>query len=209
MVPRLALLPWLPPPEPAIQDEFSYILGAQTLAAGRLTNPTPAFWQHFESFHVNMVPTYQSMYQPAPSLFYALGIVLGGNPWWGAWLSTGLMCAAICWALQPIIGLRYAFLAGLVCALKYGVFTTYSDSYWGGSVAALGGALALGAFVRVVSGGRLWQVFLLVLGLGAYRNTGLDFQGAPFSHSRPRNRAVGGSVQRDGLLQPARHRTSA
>ncbi|MFB3813482.1 MAG: hypothetical protein ACE14L_05165 [Terriglobales bacterium] len=179
-LPRLALLPWLPPPEPAIQDEFSYVLGAQTFAAGRLTNPTPAFWQHFESFHINMVPSYQSMYPPAPSLFYALGIVVGGNPWWGVWLATGLMCAAICWALQPLVRPRYALLAGLLCALKYGMFTIFSDSFWGGSVAALGGAVTLGAFVRLIAGPRLWHVSLMVLGLGVLANS-RPFEGLLFA----------------------------
>jgi hypothetical protein len=180
MLPRLALLPWIPPPIPQIHDEFSYILGAQTLAAGRLTNPTPAFWQHFESYHINMVPTYQSMYPPAPSLIYALGIIFGQNPWWGVWLSTGLMCAAICWALQPIIRPRYALLGGIFCALKYGVFTVNSGSFLGGSVAALGGALTLGAFVRLTSGGRLRQVLWLTLGIALLANS-RPFEGLLFA----------------------------
>jgi hypothetical protein len=180
MLPRLALLPWLTFPEPAIQDEFSNLLGAQTLAAARLTNPTPALWQHFESFHINLVPTYQSMYQPGSSLFYALGIVAGGNPWWGVWLSTGLMCGAICWALQPLLRPRYALLAGLFCAMKYGIYTTYSDSYWGGSVCALGAALALGACVRLRSQGRLRYVLPLICGVALLANTRI-FEGFLFA----------------------------
>src|SRR5512133_2121064 len=66
MLPRLAVLRWLPPPEPKIADECSFILGAQTFALGRLTNPVPVLWHHFESLHINMVPSYQTMYQPAP-----------------------------------------------------------------------------------------------------------------------------------------------
>lgn len=180
MLPRLALLPWIPPPIPKMHDEFSYVLGAQTLAAGRLTNPTPAFWQHFESYHINMVPTYQSIYPPAPSLIYALGILVGQNPWWGVWLSTGLMCAAICWALQPIIRPRYAFLAGIFCALRYGVFTVNSDTLLCSSVAALGGALTLGAFVRLTSDGRLRQVLWLALGIALLANS-RPFEGLLFA----------------------------
>jgi len=111
------------------------------------------------------------MYAPAPSLFMALGIVAGGDPWWGLWLSTGLMCAAICWALQPLVRPKYALLAGLLCALKYGLFTPYGHVYWDGSVGALGGALALGAFVRVKKSRSLWHVFLLVLGIALLANS--------------------------------------
>jgi hypothetical protein len=179
VVPRIALLPWLPIPLPKIHDEFSYILGAQTLVAGRLTNPTPPMWQHFESFHINMTPSYQSMYPPATAAFYALGIVAGGHPWWGVCFSVMMMCAAVCWALQPIVGPRYAFLAGLFCALKYGVYSIFSDWYLGGAVAAFGSALILGAFMRLPSGAWHWRLLWLVTGIAILANS-RPFEGLLF-----------------------------
>ena len=164
-IPRALLLRWFAIPDARIHDEFSYILGAQTFALGRLTNPVHPFWRHFETMHENMIPTYQTQYQPAPSFFMALPVSLHLSPWWGVWLSTALMAGAICWALQPIIRPRYALLAALFVAIRYGLFNRFSDSYYGGSVCALGAALTLGGFVRVIETTRTRDAVWMLLGV--------------------------------------------
>ena len=91
---RAAVLPILPVPKPRVDDEFSYLLAGQTFAHGRLTNPTPPMWKHFETLQELMKPTYQLKYPPGQGLALAFCDLVAGQPFVDVWLSVGLMCAA-------------------------------------------------------------------------------------------------------------------
>ncbi len=163
---RVVMLPLLAVPLPFTPNDFSFLLSADTFLHGRLTNPTPALWTHFETIHVTMVPTYNSMYFPAVGLLLAASKIMFGHPWLGLLGATGLMCSAVCWMLQAWVPPQWALLGGLLAVVHLGLFSYWVDSYTGGgSIAALGGALILGALPRMLRAVRLHHLMLMATGV--------------------------------------------
>jgi hypothetical protein len=168
---RLALLPWIPKPNPAVSDEFSHRFLAETLLAGRFANPPHPLWQHFESIHILQQPTYSSMYLFGHAAFLSAGKLLSGDFFGGVLLETALFCAVLVWFLYAYVPPRWAFYGGLIAAVRFGAVSYWNDSYWGGSAGALGGALVLGAYARLARRWSLFPAFLLAMGTVVLLNT--------------------------------------
>ncbi len=162
---RLALLPVLPIPVPAVHDEFSYLFAAKTFLLGRLANPTPPLWIHFQTFHILGTPTYTSIFPIGQGLLLAAGQLFFGNYWFGVCLSVGAMCATLVWMLYGWLPPRWAVFGGLLAVLQFGIAHYWMNSYWGGALAAVGGNLLLGAIPRLKR--RLSIGYAALAGLGA------------------------------------------
>jgi len=177
---RAALLPIEPIPQPTIPDEFSYLLMSDTFAQGRLTNPTHPMWTHLEAPAVNHQPTYVSKYFPGQGIPLAIGQRVFGHPFWGVWLSVGIMCAVICWMLQGWFPAFWALLGALLAVIRLGTFSYWANSYFGGTLPAIGGALVLGALPRIKRHQRVSDSLLVGFGLALLASS-RPFEGLIFS----------------------------
>ena len=144
-----------------VQDEFSYLLAGDTFAHCRLTNPAPPFPEHFETPHVLLRPTYMSKYPPGQGIALAIGQWMSDQPIIGVWLATAAACAAIYWMLLAFVDGGWALVGGVI-AVMHPELIAWSQTYWGGSVAVLGGALMIGAWGRLLQ--RISMVNSLALG---------------------------------------------
>ena len=163
---RLALLAHCPIPTPAVSDDFSYVLLADTLRHWRLANPPHPLPQFFETFFVLQEPTYSSIFPLGQGLILAIGWTLFGHPWAGVAISIGAFCALCYWMLRAWVTPEWAFIGGLLAVLEFGPLNQSMNSFWGGAVSASAGCLVFGALPRLRAGGRARDAILLGLGLG-------------------------------------------
>src|SRR5947208_5734555 len=75
------------------------------------------------------------------------------------------MCAAIRWMLRRWFPAFWAVLGSLLALIRLGTFSYWANSYFGGAVPAIGGALILGALPRIKRRQRLTDSLFMGLGL--------------------------------------------
>ena len=151
-------------PHPYVHDEFVYLLMGETFSRGEMTNPTPEHAEHFRSPHLILEPTYQGKYPVAQGLFIAVGKLLTGYSIAGVWFSFALASAAVCWLLQAWTPNRWALLGATLFSMHPMISIAWGETYWGGAIAAMGGALVFGSIARLER--RLSWKYAVALGTG-------------------------------------------
>src|ERR1035438_8340960 len=114
---RLVCLRYTGIPQPVEHDEFSYLLGADTFAHGRLANPPLTLGKFFESPHILVRPVYASKYPPGQALFLALGQVLFGSAFYGVLIGNAFMLFTFCLMLFAWVPARSALLVSAMFGL--------------------------------------------------------------------------------------------
>jgi hypothetical protein len=165
---RLLLLGHHPVPTPDIYDEFSHLLVADTLRHLRLANPAHAMSRFFETYFVLQEPTYSSIYPLGPGLALAIGWTIFGLPWAGVLLASAAFCALCYWMLRGWTTPGWALAGGILAVCEFGPLNSWTNSYWGGSLAAAAGCLVFGALPRLRTYGRTYDAVLLGAGLGLH-----------------------------------------
>jgi hypothetical protein len=98
---------------PILHDEYSYLIGAKTIAGGHLWLPRHELSDFFETFHVITDRVYASKYGPGTAMFYAPAVWLHVPMWWVPLVLSG---AAV--ALIYLLGTElFDGVAGLLAAL--------------------------------------------------------------------------------------------
>ena len=165
---RLVLLSHHPVPSPDIYDEFGHLFVADTLLHFRFSNPAHVLPQFFETFFILQSPTYSSIYPIGQGVMLAIGRGIFGYPWAGVLLSTSAFSALCYWMLRAWTTPAWALAGGILAVAEFGPLNQWTNSYWGGSFAAVAGCLVFGALPRLIKQPRTIDALALGCGLAIH-----------------------------------------
>jgi hypothetical protein len=168
---RLILLPRHPVPTPDLYDEFAHLLVSDTLRHFRLANPAHPLHRFFETFFTLQEPSHSSIYPLGPGIVMAIGRAIFGTPWAGVLLGGAAFCGLCYWMLRGWTTPLWALIGGALAVIEFGPLSEWTNTYWGGSVAACAGCLVFGALPRLRESGRTKDAILLGAGLGLHALT--------------------------------------
>lgn len=162
---RLALLERAPAPVASTAPEFSSLLAADTLSHGRLGNPPHAFSEFFEAPLVEQRPVYRSTLPLPDGLLPAIGKLIFRSAWAGILLGIGCFAALSYWMLRGWMAPGWALLGGVLVGCAFGPLCAWTNGYWGGFVAVLGGCMIVGALPTLLARRRAGATAMLGVGL--------------------------------------------
>jgi hypothetical protein len=140
---RLGLAARFGVPVPVVHDEFSYLLQADIFAHGRLVKPAHPMGRFFESPNILVRPVYASKYPPGQSLVLAFGQSVFGSPFYGVVAEGALEILTLCLMLCAWVPFPWAMVVTVIFAASLQPPHYWVSSYYGGCLAASGGALIL------------------------------------------------------------------
>jgi len=152
------------------QDEYSYLLMAETFAQGRLTNPAHPMREFFDNLNIINYPSFTSKYPPAQGIALAFGILLFKTPFAGVLLSGAGACMSTFWMLRAFFSPKWS-LIGALLTLTHPTIFYWSIGYHFGFVACLGATLCLGALFRINHVQRIRHAVIFGLGIVILANS--------------------------------------
>jgi hypothetical protein len=113
-------------------------------------------------------PTYSSIYPAGQGLAMAIGWIIFGLPWAGVLLGVAAFCSLCYWMLRAWTTPAWALAGGLLAVIEFGPLSQWTNSYWGGALAAAAGCLVFGSLPRLRASARPRDAVLLGAGLGLH-----------------------------------------
>jgi hypothetical protein len=95
----------------------------------------------------------------------AAGVAIAHDPWAGVLAECAIFLGVLYWMLRGWMPGRWALLGVLLAALRFGVASYWVNSYWGGFVPAIGGALLAGSYPRLLRSATFLKACVFGLGL--------------------------------------------